>query len=87
MKVVCINDSDRPSKIPENEWIKLGEKYTVIRVVRLALQKDKLGFFLKEVKLSKSCFPYEFYAAERFAIDESPLIEAEEIKEADLDSF
>jgi len=87
MKVICINDSKKPAKIPEEQWIKAGETYTVTRIVRLALQQDKMGLLLKEVKMDNSCFPYEFYDADRFALREE-LLAAEESKleqEADLE--
>ena len=87
MRVLCINDSNKPSKITEDQWIKKGEIYTVTRVVRLALQKDKLGLILKEIKLDKSCFPYEFYDSERFIVAEEVMEKEELIKEADLDSI
>jgi len=87
MKVVCINDSNKPSKITEDQWVKKGEVYTVIRVVRLALQKDKLGLILKEIKLDKSSFPYEFYDSNRFIVAEEVMDKEELVKEADLDSI
>jgi hypothetical protein len=87
MKVICINDSKKPSKIPEEQWIKAGETYTVTRIVRLALQQDKMGLLLKEVKMDNSCFPYEFYDANRFALKEESLATEESNleKEADLE--
>ena len=65
MKVVCINDSNRPVKIPENQWIKKGNVYTVVRAVKMGIQANTLGFDLEEVNL-EGCFPYEFYDAKRF---------------------
>lgn len=65
MKVTCINDSNRPVKIPENQWIKKGNVYTVVRVVKMGIQANTLGFDLEEVNL-EGCFPYEFYDAKRF---------------------
>jgi|TARA_R110001606_G_scaffold131353_3_gene267276 hypothetical protein len=88
MKVICINDSSKPNKIPNEQWIKKGEAYTVTRIVRLALQQDTMGLLLKEVKMDNSCFPYEFYDADRFAIIDETLVKTEESikeKEADLE--
>lgn len=87
MKVICINDSNRPSKIAEKHWIKKGQTYTVIKVVRLALQENKLGLVLKEIKLDKSCFPYEFFDSDRFITAEEIIKKTELKKEADLDSL
>jgi hypothetical protein len=82
MKVICINDKSRPVKIPIEEWIKEGEQYTVTKVVNMGLQKNKLGFLLKEVQLGKKSFPYEFYDAERFA----PVTEVVVKEEAELEA-
>jgi hypothetical protein len=66
-KVYCINDSHRPNEIPTSKWVKVGNLYTVTNVARLNIQDGKLGFKLAEVSL-QGCYPYEFYAANRFAI-------------------
>jgi hypothetical protein len=82
MKVICINDKSRPVKIPIEEWIKEGEQYTVTKVVNMGLQKNKLGFLLKEVQLGKKSFPYEYYDADRFA----PVNEVVVKEEAELEA-
>jgi len=61
-----VDDSNKPDKVPSNEWIKEGELYTITRIVRMGLQENKFGVLLKEVKLSESSFPYELYDADRF---------------------
>lgn len=66
MKVICINDSNKPLKIPLEQWIKKGEEYTITRLIHLAITPGKMGVLLKEVQLTASCFPYEFYDADRF---------------------
>ena len=89
MKAICIDASNRPSKVPENEWVVEGEVYTITRVVRMGLQDNKFGVLLKEVKLSDESFPYELYDSERFlpldllsqAFEETK----ETVKEADLE--
>jgi len=65
MRVVCVNDSNKPDKIPTNQWIKKGNVYTVVRAVKMGIQANTLGFDLEEVNLS-GCFPYEYYDAKRF---------------------
>ncbi len=40
--------------------------YTITEVVKLPVQGYKLGYKLEEIELNDSCFPYEFYDAERF---------------------
>jgi hypothetical protein len=89
MRAICIDASNKPNKIPSNEWVVEGEVYTITRVVRMGLQDNKFGVLLKEVQLSSSSFPYELYDAERFlpidllsqAFEETQ----ETVKEADLE--
>lgn len=89
MRCICIDASNKPDKIPDNEWVKEGEVYTITRVVRMGLQDNKFGVLLKEVKLSAESFPYELYDADRFLpIDLlSQVLEEtkETVKEADLE--
>jgi hypothetical protein len=66
-KVICINDSARPDGIPTSKWIKKGQSYTVTSVTKLLIQDGKLGFKLAELNID-DCFPYQFFAAERFGI-------------------
>lgn len=68
MKVICINDANKPSKIPQHEWIKEGVIYTVTEVAKMGIQAGKFGYLLKEVSLSKESFPYEYYSADRFGV-------------------
>ena len=89
MRAICIDASNKPNKIPSNEWVIEGEVYTITRVVRMGLQDNKFGVLLKEISLSSDSFPYELYDAERFlpidllsdALEET----RETVKEADLE--
>lgn len=89
MRVMCIDDANKPAKIPVEQWIKAGEAYTVIKVVQMGLQDGKYGFLLKEVQMSADCFPYEYYDADRFIPLDIIVYELqekkEEVLEADLD--
>ena len=89
MKCICIDSSDKPSKIPQSEWIVEGKTYTITRIVRMALEKNKYGVLLKEVQLSSQSFPYELYDAARFLpLDILANMKEEEevtVKEADLE--
>lgn len=87
MKVICINSSNKPTKIPVEQWIKEGEAYTVIKVVQMGLQDGKYGFLLKEVQMSADCFPYEYYDADRFIPLDTRVANMQEevVKEADLE--
>lgn len=89
MRAICIDSSNKPSKIPDSEWVIEGEVYTITRVVRMGLQENKFGVLLKEVQLSSSSFPYELYDAERFLpidlLAEAYQKKEETVKEADLE--
>jgi hypothetical protein len=82
MKVICIDSNNKPKKVPDTEWIIEGETYTVTRIIRMGLQPDTYGFLLKEVQLSSSSFPYEYYSADRFLpIDMIISMEKEKVSE------
>ena len=89
MKMVCIDSSNKPVKVPVEQWIKEGEVYTVIKVVRMGLQDNKYGVLLKEVQMSTDCFPYEYYDADRFIPLDIRVYEVQEkekeVLEADLE--
>jgi hypothetical protein len=89
MKAICIDSSNKPAKVPVEQWIKQGETYTIIKIVKMGLQDNKYGVLLKEVQMSADCFPYEYYDADRFIpLDERVLNmkeEREEVLEADLE--
>jgi uncharacterized protein YacL (UPF0231 family) len=68
MKVRCINSANKPTRIPDNEWIEKGKEYTVINAVPIQLQAGKLGYELAEITLSEKSFPYQYYDSDRFTI-------------------
>lgn len=83
MKVVCINDNNRPKQIPPEKWIVKGEIYTVIATTMMNIQRNKIGLKLAEIDLGQSCFPYEYFDAERFAIaTETPVLKEAELETA-----
>lgn len=86
MKMVCIDSSNKPAKVPVEQWIKEGETYTVIKIVKMGLQDKKYGVLLKEVQMSADCFPYEYYDADRFIPLDMRVYEAEEKKEEVLEA-
>lgn len=65
MRVLCINDKNKPAEIPQNKWIKYGQEYTVI-AVQFLLSSSAMGFELAEIKLDESCFPYHYFNPDRF---------------------
>jgi|TARA_R100001510_G_C7596996_1_gene164774 hypothetical protein len=68
MKAICIDSSNKPDGISEEEWIEEGVVYTITEVVELALQDGNLGIALEEVKLTQASAPYKYYAIERFLL-------------------
>ena len=86
MKMICIDSSKKPSKVPIEQWIKEGKVYTVIKVVKMGLQDGKYGVLLKEVQMSANCFPYEYYDADRFIPLDMRVYEAQEKKEEVLEA-
>jgi hypothetical protein len=81
MRVVCINDNNRPKQIPVDKWIKKDETYTVIATTMMNIQRNKVGVKLAEIELGHSCFPYEYFDADRFAIaEELPALKEEKFE-------
>ena len=66
---ICINDKARPSDIPISKWIKEGEIYHIIYAT-IVLPQGVLAFQIQEIDLDDNCYPYEYFSADRFAINE-----------------
>lgn len=72
VKCTCINDKNRPSKIPQEKWLKEGQEYTIIFTL-IVLPQKTLAVQLDELDLDESCMPYEFFLANRFAFTQEEL--------------
>ena len=72
IKCICINDSNRPTTIPENKWIKKGQEYHII-FAHFLLPQNKLGVQLEEITLDESCAPFEYFLANRFIVNLSDI--------------
>jgi len=83
MKVVCIDDKNRPNGIPNRKWLENKKEYTVIKADYMNMQNRIMGYQLAEIDLS-DCFPYTYFAATRFAIVE-PEKEEEKIASEELE--
>lgn len=83
MRVVCIDDSNRPIDIPIEKWVKKDEEYTVLKFVKIKLQNNTLGVELNEIDLS-DCFPYTYFDAKRFAFL-TPKKKKEKVEELELE--
>jgi len=42
MKVVCINDSNRPKQVPAEKWVVKGQIYTVVSTTSMNIQRNKV---------------------------------------------
>lgn len=65
MTVICINDSNRPNEIPLSKWIKKGNEYTIIDIIKCNIQGGKRALVLEEIDLS-GCEPYKGFDESRF---------------------
>ena len=83
MRIMCINDKNRPQEIPANKWVVNGEVYTLIAVQPL-LSSNSMGFELAEIQLGEDCFPYHYFNPERFVPVEQAELDA---LEAELDEI
>ena len=83
MKIMCINDKNKPQEIPTNKWVVNGEVYTLIGVQPL-LSSNSMGFELAELTLGDECFPYHYFNPERFIPVEETELNA---LEAELDEI
>ena len=83
MKIMCVNDKNRPQEIPANKWVVNGEVYTLIAVQPL-LSSNSMGFELAEIQLGEDCFPYHYFNPDRFVPIEETELDA---LEAELDEI
>jgi len=72
IKCVCIDDKNRPSKVPPHKWVKEGQEYTVIFTLVVLPQKT-LAVQLDEIDLDESCAPCSFFLADRFGFTKENL--------------
>ena len=64
-KVICTDDTHRPNEISSTQWIKKGEKYTVVKMCISKLTGDKY-FVLDEISTGNPL--YGGYNIKRFGI-------------------
>jgi len=82
-RVICVDDRNRPDGVPTSQWPKKGQFYTVTEVSKMRVQGGLLGFKLAELNID-SCFPYQYYSANRFRI---PVFTGNEETEAMLEKL
>lgn len=87
IKCICINDSDKPTKIPESKWLEKDKEYTLAFCITVLPQKQ-LAFQLQEIDLDDSCSPFTWFLANRFAFRQEDLEKlAEFIQDCNKISF
>lgn len=72
IKCVCIDNDNRPSRVPESKWLEKGKEYTLAFTMTVHPQKT-LAFQLQEIELDEACSPYSWFLASRFAFKQEDL--------------
>lgn len=72
VKVICLDDSNRPKEIPLEKWIKKDSQYHITHIYYHPQQKIQ-GVELAEIDLDESCLPYSSFALRRFGISKEDL--------------
>jgi hypothetical protein len=75
IRVICIDDSNKPSEVNEKDWIKKGNKYTVIKLVRILNKRQYGGQGVKLLEKPINTDKYKYFKIERF----KPLDEDEKL--------
>ena len=78
VKCLCIDDSNKPSIIPNNLWVKKGRVYTINWVYKMVNQNSIQGCDLDELDISKY-HPYNCFKLNRFAINVEDLLKLKEL--------
>ena len=88
MKLLCINSESKPPEIPESKFVKEGEWYELLMVIR-CMPGNIIGFQFVSPELDENCLPYICYLGTRFAMLEKDIEEFEQLCRdcADLDSL
>ena len=87
IKCLCIDDNNKPSKIPQHKWLEQGKEYTLAFSMTVMPQK-KLAFQVQEIELDDSCSPFTWFLASRFAFRQEDLEKLREfIKECNEINF
>lgn len=78
MKVICIDDSNKPSDFPSPKWVKKDQEYTIEKIDKINMMGGVLGCTLIEIDTS-NCFPYIYFNLDRFRpLVDQPVEELEE---------
>jgi hypothetical protein len=82
IKLLCIDDTNKPEDIPFTHWVEEDKLYTLKDVARLTMQGNTLGVQIEEINLISLCLQYEYFSLTRFAIKQEDLEGFKDIIEA-----
>jgi len=74
VRVICIDEKNKPSIIPASKWVKEQELYHILMVF-YSIPSKTMAYTLEEIDLDQSCEPYGVFHAKRFAIHQDDLEE------------
>jgi len=80
LKVICIDDSNRPNEVPLCRWVKKGVFYAITEITKMNQQRI-YGCKLAEIN-NNDLFPYQFFALNRFAEVKNAVVT--DLQESDL---
>ena len=83
IKVICIDDKNRPNEVPLNRWIKEGEAYHIIQIDKLNAQGGIYGCKLAEID-NDDLAPYQYFRLTRFAVPMTIQDEEEVLDQIDI---
>ena len=81
VRIICINDKNKPKEIPQNLWVKEHELYHIL-MIKYSIPSKTMAYTLEEIELDESCAPYEVFDAKRFAIHQDDIDEFIELCES-----
>lgn len=67
IRALCVDDTNRPTEIPVEKWVKANELYTITSITKHVNQDGILGVKLKEISID-DLSPYNAFKASRFGI-------------------
>lgn len=78
VRIICINDKNKPKEIPQSLWVKKDEVYHIL-MIKYSIPSKTMAYSLEEIELDESCAPYEVFDAKRFAIHQDDIEEFQEL--------
>lgn len=66
MKCIAIDVNNRPNEVPVSRWIKQGQEYTIVKVMKM-MNQGIYGVKLEELN-NDDLFPWSYFGLYRFGI-------------------